>query len=657
MRKGICISLVVIMSCSASYRAANRLDRIERSVEEWGTATASGLVFVSNTGQFALKYDQPAEDYVRRAREGIQGSAGRLSERAVESRSAVGVNRDKRSEAEDPDAPTVGAPDKVGVKGDLSEDRFSKPLALIQLPNGISEGDALKIGLSQKLNELLLKQLVNPSAIAKHRVYLAVMQISCNPGWRTREGYGADVNITIEYAATPERVQEIIRDLESRAKTATGDERKSLDSRIQILRAAGDITVLSLSDEGAAIQPTGHRPFAGSVFPLLEAQTLDLRNSERDQFAAAIELSAVLRKAGQSASADSVVEAVRRLQFDAATRTARPLITSYSTGLNFGYRFYPSLTALDEPTDGAARSALVLQPVTMPAIVLIVAQEDEIQTWDSIAVSVNNRWAPLKRSGGLKRFTWDWIREIWDKGEAPHVFSNRHRVRRARSFDGALDAYRNVKKFYVRQEIRRRINMLEGIGLGVTRYALIPNHAPKKTPKPTPPSGPPLIHGVTPSALWINDTTVVHVNGRHFTVGGTPVVRSVTFAGRTCEFVVVSDTSMIVRVPAFGDDKSFRASGVLSIMTSPQKPTAESTPMDVRMWRAVDAERRRPRVIVARDSEGRIASITVPNADEVKGADLLRALQRILAGNETAVDIKFELGGEVKANAETKERK
>src|SRR6266516_354511 len=63
-------------------RVGARLDEVESTLEEWGTATVSALLVTENTGQFKLEYDKPAAFYVDAARTRSQGAAGRLRQQA-----------------------------------------------------------------------------------------------------------------------------------------------------------------------------------------------------------------------------------------------------------------------------------------------------------------------------------------------------------------------------------------------------------------------------------------------------------------------------------------------------------------------------------------------------------------------------------------------
>jgi hypothetical protein len=69
-------------------------------------------------------------------------------------------------------------------------------------------------------------------------VHVAVVQVSCNPGWRTRENYIADITATCEYYRS--QTQQVIPEIE------------------------------------------GRRPVVFSVLPLVDAQSLETQNSQRE---------------------------------------------------------------------------------------------------------------------------------------------------------------------------------------------------------------------------------------------------------------------------------------------------------------------------------------------------------------------------------------
>lgn len=64
------------------FEVARKLDKVERSAEEWGRATVSDLALVDNTlapgssnGFFALQFNQPTEFYMSNAAGSVQGTA------------------------------------------------------------------------------------------------------------------------------------------------------------------------------------------------------------------------------------------------------------------------------------------------------------------------------------------------------------------------------------------------------------------------------------------------------------------------------------------------------------------------------------------------------------------------------------------------------
>jgi hypothetical protein len=238
-------------------------------------------------------------------------------------------------------------------------------LELGPLPSAISERKAQLIGINDKIAENILEYLVNPKDIPSNKkVFIGVLQVSCNPGWRTKQGYIGDVKIFPEYA---------------KAQEVKGNNGPYLLS----------------------YQKDRHQPMVVSAFPFIEAQTLDLRNSYRQQVAFATYLAGVFQAQGATTQAQMMSDFVDRLEGDAASRNVLPVISSYSDGRTFGYQIIPAFQALGEPTDYESGPENILHPVTFPALVLIVADKKELTSekeggrgWTHLALNVTSQWIP-----------------------------------------------------------------------------------------------------------------------------------------------------------------------------------------------------------------------------------------------------------------------
>ena len=118
--------------------------------------------------------------------------------------SAGGATEDAAAATGDVDSGGQGSgliQGRPGVLSTLNAERFADPFSLSRDPNAISEGDAVKIGLSQKLSESLLKFLAHPEGIPENkRAFFGVFTLNCIPGWRTRKEYTGEISVRFEYA-------------------------------------------------------------------------------------------------------------------------------------------------------------------------------------------------------------------------------------------------------------------------------------------------------------------------------------------------------------------------------------------------------------------------------------------------------------------------
>ena len=351
------------------------LETLRSSVEEWGTLTVSEPMVVFDTGQFDLgKNIDTTTNYVARARGSLQGGAtqaqstgvGNSLNLQVTPTFSVDLAGNKTalpsgSATPDPNAtpppltasgetaPTVADPGKLlrsaaaaGVGGDK--------------PSGFENSDAIAvpIGESAKITELLgaamahpaLSRFTNPDVT----VHFAIVQVSCNPGWRTRENYIGDVTATCEfYRSTTQTVQ----------------------------------------PEGDPI-----RPLVFSVLPLFDAQTLELASSERQLTQLVAQITAAYPTSAVNLRASDLIKLTKQYQSDVATRTPRTVTNSYSAGSSFGFRFAPSLVALRDPAQRHSGAANILQATSFPALVTIIVNSRHAydKKYNSVLVHLAHHW-------------------------------------------------------------------------------------------------------------------------------------------------------------------------------------------------------------------------------------------------------------------------
>lgn len=494
------------------------------------------------------------------------------------------------------------------AKDVLSSQTFTAPLEIGDLPKQISERKALLIGVNDKATENILKYFLNPGrgAAGDKRAFFAVLQISCNPGWRTRSGYIAEANVKVSYAK----------------------EKADWDGK-------GSPVTSSRATPGRP------QPFIVSVFPMLESQTLDLRNSIRSQIALATQLGVLLSAAGADAQSELLADYARRLEYDAATRNAIPLVTSYSNGTNFGYQIRPVFQALEQPADIESAAGRVLHPTAFPAVIMVILEKSELKPeseggggWTDIEFMVNARWSPAKRRWFTKRYCetkqlknanrLDGIREHLIKVVSPKIAQG----------DG-LDI-----QSHTAQELLRRYKLYESLGQGVTRFSELPLI-------PSVPS-PAAITRVEPSEGWINADTALAIRGDNFAHSNNKsIVKQVIVGGVNCEFIVAGKKSIVALVPAgaFDGDPNPQDVTVVTTLNTDTKSGAVSFTR-TRNYPPPDY----PNITVTRDAEGRVTGIEIDGEGGATTRELLNAIRSILERENCCdnVEINFSASGSAK---------
>jgi hypothetical protein len=365
---------------------------------------------------------------------------------------------------------------------------------------------------------------------------------------------------------------------------------------------AGKLNNLARSFDSAS----GGQPFVISVFPSLEAQTVDLRNSVRDQLALAMQLQASLNLGQSSAAGGVLSDYVKRLEYDAASRNAVPIVTAFSNGTNFGYQIRPVTEALNiqTGTQGQNKGAIQrLYPASFPALILLICDADDVEAYTHVEFMVSSRWIPndvwkcrssendrIENARRLDRARYHVLRgrEQWDGRLREKPTGERSGWESDIAgpnlpWFGQQPIYETYKRFadltaplpvgggsgpkpkptYLSaglpsmlnqyEEIRRRLAMYESKGIGISRYSRFPEYP---GPAEKPPVRPVRVYGAKPDIAWSNADSVFVVYGEGFTRGSESVVKQVVVAGTACEPIVANDSTLLVAVPpgVFGQD-------------------------------------------------------------------------------------------------------
>jgi len=379
----------------ALRKAQSKLEVLREKLEEWGTITVSHPLIIKELGQFDLGTEFPTTgQYIEWARVGAQGAATQSSSSAFSNSLALSVSPNFSVDA--------GARVPRASGGGLNSDGLTPPAfnanvtsvagkpdagspfspigGLLNIPGTtrsalkpeqgttgftLSGQTAALLGTNAKISELLSRKMADPpkSALANpdQTIHFAIVQVSCNPGWRTRENYIGDVSATCEFYDSHQR--------------------RVAPREYQI------------------------QPYVFNVLPLLDAQTLELSNSQRQLTQLAAEIAGAYPTAAANFRAKDLISLVKTFQSDVATKTPRTITNSYSTGATFGFRFMPSLVALKDPAQRRSPAANILNATVVPALVTVVVDRQRLHqlsdwsreaggqaVYDSVLVHLTHRW-------------------------------------------------------------------------------------------------------------------------------------------------------------------------------------------------------------------------------------------------------------------------
>src|ERR1700683_866630 len=183
---------------------ASKLAQVHGHIEEWGTLNISQPLLMNDCGNFSLDSSSDpwmsAQGYVTRAQTETNGGIAQLAQQILATRLYGQI-------APAASSTTTSASNAAGLPGATNAPDTSFPTNYLSLLGSttnytIPTSTALTVGTSNKIKELALRMMSAPD----HRlltsglnVYVAIVQLSINPGKRTKQHYIADVNATFEY--------------------------------------------------------------------------------------------------------------------------------------------------------------------------------------------------------------------------------------------------------------------------------------------------------------------------------------------------------------------------------------------------------------------------------------------------------------------------
>ncbi len=226
-------------------------------------------------------------------------------------------------------------------------------------------------------------------------VYFGLTTVSVNPGWRTKTDWAAEVTVAAEldfHHARRETIQRVLDDplwpANVRARVAADYGYPYNDAvrlkTMGIKRAQEIAAAFPATDpaEALAVQLSGTTRQVLHVMvisPLVEAQTLNLADSQRAQSQMALYLAAALQYAGASGAGQAFAQFAKSRQQDAATRTPLSMVNAFAgQDGSYGFQVGPRFQALN-PGKGLGRPSSVLERQSFPALILISACKGDVE--------------------------------------------------------------------------------------------------------------------------------------------------------------------------------------------------------------------------------------------------------------------------------------
>ncbi|MEZ0255197.1 MAG: hypothetical protein ACAI37_07955 [Chthoniobacter sp.] len=537
-------------------KATQLSDRIRRKIEEWGMVTVSTPVIMPMNERFSLGKDEDFpkfKDYLTKAESSVQGSVAQFSQSAFSNSlgaqfsptvlpipavpaaggAAASTTTTTSSSAKPSDFSDAGtgvtAPANTLLDSFASK-QFAPAGTLLNIkPTGLSERQALMIAGNDMAAQGMIREMASPHD-ENDDVFInfAMVEVSCNPGWRTKESYLADCTAYCEYW------------------NPCTHQAMALNERDQ--------------------------PLVYSVLPLLDAQTLDLANSERQLTSLAAQLSAAFPVHGVDIKAKDLIQFAKSFQRDAASRTAIPVVNSYSSGRTFGFRFSPSFRALKDPAVRKSGTANVLTPTSFPALVTIVLRKNTVfalgkmlsaenkgdpRIQPQIITHISTRWLLADRPKAYQVLRWlswpalkredsemrmdlardtkemyrilDWLTSVHEERLRQCMVSDEKGGSRSMAYKKETDLDPTFD--YELEELRRNVIELEAKGIGQSH----PFDFFKDKQK-DPPDKSPAIVAIAPSTLVDGQPATLAIAGKNFTdniqvfVGGHEVKTSHIYA-------------------------------------------------------------------------------------------------------------------------------
>lgn len=394
---------------------------------------------------------------------------------------------------------------------------FSDGLGFPQNAFKISARDALLIASGDSMTQSLFRWFTNPAGhkLDDYELFFCPVIVSVQPGYKTREGFLADVTVNVDLARDGENGLEYVSD--------------------------------GYPQSSPPLQVAG-------VFPVIDSQVLDLVNSRRQLFSLAMQLSLM----GFGAQADAFADYAKRLEQDAKTASTITVGSAYTIGsTSFGVRVEPKLVASRDPTRLQTEPGRILDSKTFPAMAVLLVHRSLMKPaqdrWDD-AHAAGEYCRPQQADGAVGEATckgagydylvfrtstrWAPLRRGWLGGDR---YSEVEAWRRAKALDEYAGQGGNFSS-REREQLRLREINLRKLALDTQAIVKIGHSAPKSEV---------IVESVLPDRGWLDQYTVLTIRGSGFK-GNVSVV---TVGGIACTPYVQDDHTLLVVVPPWAAAK------------------------------------------------------------------------------------------------------
>ena len=647
----------------------NNLNDVETSLNEWGRIAVSDMDFVPNKGQFKVTFNEDVTNYVQAARSNISGDASSVQQSALYLGFLMQGTYAPPVSLGSPSAST-NLPNQSSIpnQAQTAVNNFPPGLSLSGLNPVNDERAAMQKGINDKIAETLLEFMASPSASSNQQVVVfGVMQATCEPGQYTRQGYIAELNVSLKYARKKELPNystslplvdpNIIQGIDANTKSV-----------IYITnRPAPDMLTHYIEDKYSqrffnvgttSVYQVGQKVKPGilAVLPLMDSRNMEFRNSNQSQTELAIALSAAFAARGANAAANLLSDYVKRQESNTDTRNSLPVATTFTDGANFGFQLYPSLQALENPGKAGSSSGDVLEPVTFPIVVAFLVEKDQVtknqenenDPFTHLVMETQTRWIPINHTLFLNKKLGDG----WPLVE---------RLKRAKEID---DAQIELMKLYPAgaefpqtiplsyrkqyQQLQIAMDSLRTSALSVESARPLPD-ANEMFPPITPDNGMPKIIDVYPHSIWRDtDTQFTILLGG---VAETNEIKYVIVGGAECK---VRDVVCFGTNDATLNPPKFKSQGIVIIATFPQifNSVTNSATNNIEFAVVFNDQNKMPAVksipmilngkaspeaiaSINRDGNGRIMGIDVRPGQNVTEQQLLSTIKEILEKSES----------------------